>query len=88
MRLIDADLAAEMIRDLAKEPDYQHEDEDWRDGLGMAGDALNDIPTVEGYCNVEKLYDELNACSYPSLCGWAISMDSVRRVLRKYLKED
>ena len=45
MRLIDADLALEKIRVLEKEPDYQHEDEDWRVGLCMAEQAIDDVPT-------------------------------------------
>ena len=89
MRLIDADRALEKIRVLEKEPDYQHEGEEWSVGLCMAENAIDDVPTAKGCCNVEELYKELDAYSYPSAFGgWAISMDSVRHVLRKYLKED
>ena len=89
MRLIDADLAKQKIIALEHEPNYQHEDEDWCVGLCMAENAIDDVPTAKGYCNVEELYKELDAYRYPSAFGgWAISMDSVRRVFRKYLKED
>ena len=46
MRLIDADLAIEKIRVLEKEPDYQHEDEDWSVGLCMAESVLDEVPTT------------------------------------------
>ena len=88
MRLIDADRALEKIRVLEKEPDYQHEGEEWRSGLYLAETVLDEVPTATGYCNVEELYKELDAYSYPSPCGWAIGMDSVKHALRKYLKED
>ena len=47
MRLIDADLAAEKLNDLAMEPDYQHEGEDWRSGLYMAESVLDELNTNE-----------------------------------------
>ena len=56
MRLIDADLALEKIRVLEKEPDYQHEDEDWCVGLCMAEQAIEDVPTVDV---VEELVNEI-----------------------------
>ena len=56
MRLIDADLAAEMIRDLAKEPDYQHEGEDWRSGLYMAEEVLDRLPAVD---IVEQIFTDI-----------------------------
>ena len=89
MRLIDADLALEKIRVLEKEPDYQHEDEDWSVGLCMAEQAIDEVPTIKGYCNAEEIYNELLDYGYPSAFGgWAVSMDSVRRVLRKYLDKE
>ena len=56
MRLIDADLALEKIRVLEKEPDYQHEDEDWSVGLCMAEQAIDDVPTATV---VEELINEI-----------------------------
>ena len=56
MRLIDADLALEKIRVLEKEPDYQHEDEDWSVGLCMAEQAIDDVPTADV---VEELINEI-----------------------------
>lgn len=47
MRLIDADVAAKKFMILAKEPDYQHEGEDWSSGLYMAESALDEIPTSD-----------------------------------------
>ena len=55
MRLIDADLALEKIRVLEKEPNYQHEDEDWSVGLCMAEQAIDEVPTVDA---VEVKYGE------------------------------
>ena len=60
MRLIDADLALEKIRVLEKEPDYQHEDEDWRSGLYMAESALDEVPTSN---IVEQIFEELEHAS-------------------------
>ena len=45
-RLIDVEIAAQKIMELAKEPDYQHEDEDWRAGLFMAESVLEEVPTA------------------------------------------
>ena len=56
MRLIDADVAIEKIRVLEKEPDYQHEDEDWCVGLCMAEQAIDDVPTAAA---VEELVNEI-----------------------------
>ena len=47
MRLIDADVAAKEFMVLAKEPDYQHEGEEWRSGLYMAEEALYRLPAVD-----------------------------------------
>ena len=40
--LIDADKVQEKINKLLKEPDYQHEGEDWRTGLIMAEELIAD----------------------------------------------
>ena len=58
MRLIDADLAIEKIRVLEKEPDYQHEDEDWSVGLCMAEQAIDDVPTVDV---VEQIFADIES---------------------------
>ncbi len=57
-RFIDADLAAQKFMVLAEEPDYQHEDEDWRSGLYMAESALDEVPTADV---VEQLFADLDA---------------------------
>lgn len=75
MRLIDADVAAKKFMVLAKEPDYQHEDEDWRSGLYMAESALDEIPTsdiVEQiFADIDKLHlhvsNEYEARAYEEL---------------------
>ena len=54
MRLIDADVAAKQFMVLAKEPDYQHEGEDWRSGLYMAESVLDEIPNA-----AEELINEI-----------------------------
>ena len=56
MRLIDADLALEKIRVLEKEPDYQHEDEDWGVGLCMAEQAIDEVPTS---AVVEQIFSDI-----------------------------
>ena len=58
MRLIDADLALEKIRVLEKEPDYQHEGEEWRSGLYMAETVLDELPTSE---LVEQIFADIES---------------------------
>ena len=75
MRLIDADVAIEKIRVLEKEPDYQHEDEDWCVGLCMAEQAIDEVPTVnlaeEIFADIDKLHlhvsNEYEARAYEEL---------------------
>lgn len=55
-RLIDAELAAEKFMVLAKEPDYQHEGEDWRSGLYMAESALDEVPTTN---LAEQIFEDI-----------------------------
>ena len=57
MRLIDADIAAKKFMVLAKEPDYQHEDEDWRSGLYMAESAFDEVPAVD----VEQIFADIES---------------------------
>lgn len=47
MRLIDADTAIRKLQDKGEEPMYQHTDEDWKCGLFMAEDIINDLPTID-----------------------------------------
>ena len=63
MRLIDADLALEKIRVLEKEPDYQHEDEDWRSGLYMAETVLEELPTSDIAAQIIKDICQIGGCS-------------------------
>lgn len=46
-RYIDADIAEMIIAEKAKEPDYQHEGDDWRLGLCMAETAIEETPTAD-----------------------------------------
>ena len=57
MRLIDADLALEKISVLEKEPDYQHEGEEWRSGLYMAETVLDELPTSD---IVEQIFADID----------------------------
>ena len=75
MRLIDADVAAKEFMVLAKEPDYQHEGEDWRSGLYMAEEALDRLPAVDIveqiFADIDKLHlhvsNEYEARAYEEL---------------------
>ena len=58
MRLIDADLALEKIGVLEKEPDYQHEGEEWRSGLYMAETVLDELPTSD---IVEQIFADIES---------------------------
>ena len=44
--LIDTDKVQEKINKLLKEPDYQHEGEDWKTGLIMAEELIVDSLTI------------------------------------------
>jgi hypothetical protein len=58
MRLIDANKFQETLNKASKEPDYQHEGEDWRDGIGLAGCLLDEEPTVDSFEDQsKKFYD-------------------------------
>lgn len=45
-RYIDAHVAESLIAEMAREPEYQHEDEDWTMGLCMAERAISETPTA------------------------------------------
>jgi hypothetical protein len=58
MRLIDANKFQETIDKVSREPDYQHEGEDWRSGLCLAGCLLDQEPTVDSFEDQnKKFYD-------------------------------
>lgn len=46
-RLIDANELDRKIVEMTKEPSYQHDGEDWLNGLVMAMEAVNESPTVD-----------------------------------------
>lgn len=43
---IERDVAIAMLKQLEREPDYQHEGEDWRVGVAMSASMLYDVPAV------------------------------------------
>jgi len=45
-RLIDGDEIIDEIMKLGEEPDYQHEDETWQNGLYMAESVIEFAPTI------------------------------------------
>ena len=58
MRLIDANKFQKTLTKACREPEYQHEGEDWRDGLSLAGCLLDDEPTVDSFEDQnKKFYD-------------------------------
>jgi hypothetical protein len=46
-RYIDAHVAESLIAEMAREPEYKHEDEDWKMGLCMAERAISETPTAD-----------------------------------------
>ena len=46
-RFIDAEIAEKIIAEMAREPNYQHEGENWKSGLGMATSAIEKTPTAD-----------------------------------------
>jgi hypothetical protein len=58
MRLIDANKFQETLDKTWNEPEYQHEGEDWRSGICLAGCLLDQEPTVDSYNQrLEALYE-------------------------------
>ncbi len=62
MRLIDANKFQETLDKVSREPEYQHEGEDWRSGLCLAGCLLDQEPTVDSLEDYrkQKFYDFVN----------------------------
>ena len=52
--MIDANKVQEGIKKLLKEPGYQHEGEDWKNGLIMAEDLIYDALTIIKADNEER----------------------------------
>ena len=69
MRLIDADAVRDKIEKMLNEPSYQHEGEDWQNGLIVAEMFLDDAPTVDakpvrhGKWLCDDDFDENGICS-------------------------
>ena len=83
MILIDADVAAKEFMVLAKEPDYQHEGEEWRSGLYMAEEALYRLPAVDV---VEQIFRDLEKAmqrSKTTHAGW----DVFGTILEDYVED-
>lgn len=47
MRLIDADALDKKLGEITKEPDYQHEGEDWCVGVMIAQSEASEMPTID-----------------------------------------
>ena len=47
MRLIDADAVSNKLEEIASEPDYQHEGEDWMTGVIIAQTEVDFAPTID-----------------------------------------
>lgn len=60
-RLIDADALEKEIEEITKEPDYQHEGEDWSVGVIIAQSAVQDAPTIEAVPveNIKRIVERL-----------------------------
>ncbi len=46
-KLVDADALNAVLQNMASEPDYQHPDEDWCNGLYLAMSAVDNAPAVD-----------------------------------------
>ena len=58
-RLIDANELDRKIVEMTKEPSYQHDGEDWLNGLVMAMEVVNESPTVDAIELVHGRWIEL-----------------------------
>ena len=71
-RLIDANALERRIVEMASEPNYQHIGEDWKNGLCMAMEAVNEMPTVDAVEVVHGEWISLTECAnagvYCSVC--------------------
>jgi hypothetical protein len=59
MRLIDANKFQKTLTKACREPEYQHEGEDWRDGLSLAGCLLDQEHTVDSFEDQVKALNDL-----------------------------
>ena len=59
MRLIDANKFQDTLDKVGREPEYQHEGEDWRSGICLAGCLLDQEPTVDSFENQVKALNDL-----------------------------
>lgn len=69
MRLIDADALEKEIEEITKEPDYQHEGEDWSVGVIIAQSAVQDAPTIEAVPVVHAEWKMRGGKLYCTNCG-------------------
>ncbi len=62
-RYIDANAFQEKLAEVAREPDYRHEGEDWSCGVCLAGTHLDGFPTADVVprSEVEKLESVIDA---------------------------
>jgi hypothetical protein len=80
-RYIDANTVQLKIIKVMREPDYQHENEDWRTGLCIADDIINEQPTadvVEVKRGKWELYgddDSMDMIYWCSCCRFHLSED-------------
>ncbi len=62
MSLISREAAIRKLQDKGEEPMYQHTDEDWKCGLFMAEDIINDLPAAEvTLCHLDSPCEYQNA---------------------------
>ena len=70
MELISKDEAIKQIQKVEQEPNYQHDYEDWRDGLIIAENIVDELPTIEERKEGRNLKANCPSLYKCSECGW------------------
>lgn len=78
MELISRDEAIKRIQKVEEEPNYQHDYEGWRDGLIIAENIVDELPTIEERKEGRWIHDIHYGLKLPehrcSICGeWEYS---------------
>lgn len=79
MELISREEAIKQIQKVEQEPNYQHDYEGWRDGLIIAENIVDELPTVE-----ERKEGEWNFIGWNQFectcCGYPYTQEQLRAV--------
>lgn len=83
---IEREYVLERLRKRYNDPNYWHTGEDWRMGLSLAEDVVDETPTsdVVKVKYGEWVYDQTTGAMYCSVCGVSACADECDYHLGKY----